>query len=102
MMTVMMRPAIGIHRIASLLNGAKRVKLVRMKAIRVHQFGDPLPVIETVLIDRPDEAQMGAGETTITIVAAALANAIFDATGARVREAPMTEDRVLAALKARA
>src|SRR5256885_11970428 len=41
MMMVMMRPANGVHRMASLLNGAKRVKLVRMKAIRVHQFGDP-------------------------------------------------------------
>jgi CO/xanthine dehydrogenase Mo-binding subunit len=44
---------------------------------------------------------MGAGETTITIVAAALANAIFDATGARVRQVPFTADRVLEALKNR-
>jgi hypothetical protein len=36
---------------------------------------------------------MGAGETSITIVAAAVANAIFDATGARVREVPFTPAR---------
>ena len=45
---------------------------------------------------------MGAGETIITVVAAAIANAIFDATGARIREVPFTPDRVLAALAARA
>jgi CO/xanthine dehydrogenase Mo-binding subunit len=61
-----------------------------------------MPVVETVLIDRPDKPHMGAGETIITVVAAALANAIFDATGARVREVPFTPDRVLAALQARA
>jgi CO/xanthine dehydrogenase Mo-binding subunit len=41
---------------------------------------------------------MGAGECTITLAAAAIANAIFDATGARVREIPFTPARVLAAL----
>ena len=44
---------------------------------------------------------MGAGETTITIVAAAVGNAIFDATGARLREVPFTPERVKAALTAR-
>ncbi|MFN0102337.1 MAG: molybdopterin cofactor-binding domain-containing protein [Bryobacteraceae bacterium] len=68
----------------------------------VFRFGDPLPGVEIVLIDRPDKEQMGAGETIITVVAAAIANAIFDATGARTREVPFTPDRVLAALAARA
>jgi CO/xanthine dehydrogenase Mo-binding subunit len=67
----------------------------------VYQFGEPLPVVETVLIDRPHEEYMGAGETTITIVAAAIANAIYDATGARIRQIPLTPDRVLAALRSR-
>jgi CO/xanthine dehydrogenase Mo-binding subunit len=67
----------------------------------VFHFGDFLPKVETVVINRPDQPQMGAGETTITIVAAAIANAIFDATGARVRQVPFTPDRVLAALKSR-
>jgi CO/xanthine dehydrogenase Mo-binding subunit len=40
----------------------------------------------------------GAGETAITIVAAAVGNAIFDATGVRLREVPFTPERVRAAL----
>jgi CO/xanthine dehydrogenase Mo-binding subunit len=71
----------------------------------VQTFGRvPTPKIENVLIDRRDLGQkaMGAGETTITCVAAAIANAIFDATGARVRELPMTPARVKAVLDARA
>jgi CO/xanthine dehydrogenase Mo-binding subunit len=44
---------------------------------------------------------MGAGETSITVTAAAIGNAIFDATGARVRELPFTPARVRAALDAR-
>ena len=56
------------------------------------------PRIESVLIERPDALATGAGETSITIVAAAIANAIFDATGARVREIPFTPARVKAAL----
>jgi CO/xanthine dehydrogenase Mo-binding subunit len=50
------------------------------------------------LIDRPDENATGAGETSITIVAAAIGNAIFDATGARIRQVPFTPERVKSAL----
>jgi CO/xanthine dehydrogenase Mo-binding subunit len=62
----------------------------------------PTPIIESVLINRPDEEALGAGETSITLAQAAIGNAVFDATGARLREAPFTPERVLAALKARA
>jgi CO/xanthine dehydrogenase Mo-binding subunit len=41
---------------------------------------------------------MGAGETSITLVAAAVGNAVFDATGARIRQVPFTTARVRAAL----
>jgi nicotinate dehydrogenase subunit B len=44
---------------------------------------------------------MGAGETTTTVTAAAIANAVFDATGARVRQVPFTRERVKTALDAR-
>ncbi len=64
-------------------------------------LGFAVPKIETVLVDRPDEEATGAGETSITIVAAALGNAIFDATGARIRQSPFTLERVRAALAAR-
>jgi nicotinate dehydrogenase subunit B len=61
-------------------------------------LGIEVPQMETVLIDRRDVEAMGAGETTITLVAAAIGNAIFDATGARIREVPFTRERVKAAL----
>jgi len=63
--------------------------------------GSNVPVIESVLIDHPESEAMGAGETAITIVAAAVGNAIFDATGVRLREIPFTPERVKAALAQR-
>ena len=54
--------------------------------------------IDIVLIDRPTVAPSGAGEGATRPTAAALANAIFDATGVRIRRAPLTPDRVKAAL----
>jgi CO/xanthine dehydrogenase Mo-binding subunit len=64
--------------------------------------GFAVPKIETILHNRPDEEATGAGETSITVVAAAVANAIFDATGARIRQVPFTPERVKAVLAARA
>jgi len=61
-----------------------------------------VPKIETVLINRSDGSTMGAGETAPTVTAAAIANAVFDATGARIRQVPFTRERVRAALDARA
>jgi len=63
--------------------------------------GSNVPTIESVLVDRPDSEAMGAGETAITIVAAAIGNAVFDATGVRIREVPFTPERVKAALAQR-
>jgi nicotinate dehydrogenase subunit B len=59
-----------------------------------------VPRIETVLIDRPDEPAWGAGEPAIVPTPAAIGNAVFAATGARLRELPMTPAKVLAALQA--
>jgi nicotinate dehydrogenase subunit B len=58
-----------------------------------------VPKIDVVLIDRSSVRALGAGETAITLVAAALGNAIFDATGIRLREAPFTAERIRAALQ---
>ena len=63
-------------------------------------FGFEVPILECVLINRPDAEAMGAGETSITLSAAAIGNAIFDATGARVREVPFTPERVKRAIDA--
>jgi nicotinate dehydrogenase subunit B len=65
-------------------------------------LGFDLPKIECVLLNRPDEEATGAGETSITVIAAAIGNAIFDATGARLRQIPLTPEWVKAALAARA
>jgi nicotinate dehydrogenase subunit B len=65
-------------------------------------LGIEMPKIECVLMNRPDEEATGAGETSITVMAAAIGNAIFDATGVRLRQIPLTAERVKEALNARA
>lgn len=57
-----------------------------------------LPRIEVALLDRPMLPPLGAGEAATAPVAAALGNAIFDATGVRLRSVPFTPERVKAAL----
>ena len=58
-----------------------------------------VPEIEIVLINRPEMPALGGGEPSSAPIAAAIANAIFDAVGVRLREAPFTPERVLAGLK---
>lgn len=58
-----------------------------------------LPKIDCVILDRMDKPPKGGGEPAIIAVGAAVANAIFDATGARLYRTPMTPERVLEALK---
>jgi CO/xanthine dehydrogenase Mo-binding subunit len=65
------------------------------------RLGIEVPVVDCVLINRSDVKATGAGETAITVVAAAIGNAIFDAAGARLRQIPFTPTRVKAALEAR-
>jgi CO/xanthine dehydrogenase Mo-binding subunit len=57
-----------------------------------------VPSVETVLIDRPNERALGAGEAAQGPTAAAIANAFAAATGRRIRELPLTPERVKAAL----
>ena len=54
--------------------------------------------VDVVLINHPDLPPTGAGEPSIRPVAAAIANAIFDATGVRIRRVPFSPDRVKQAL----
>jgi nicotinate dehydrogenase subunit B len=58
-----------------------------------------LPAIDVLLVDRQDEPPLGAGESASVPSAAAIANAVFDATGVRFRELPLTPERVLAGLR---
>ena len=60
-------------------------------------FAD-VPDVETVLVDQPDVEPQGAGELSTIPVAAALGNAIFDATGVRLREVPFTPERIKSAM----
>ena len=59
-----------------------------------------VPRIESVIIDRPDQPPLGAGEGSQAPTGAAIANAILAATGHRIPEVPLTPDRVRAALAA--
>ena len=67
----------------------------------VYRWGMPIPKIDTVLMNPMDQPQRGAGECTITLVASAIGNAVFDAVGVRLRQVPFTPARVLAALATR-
>jgi len=59
-----------------------------------------VPVLDIALINRADVPATGAGETAITLVPAAIGNAIFDAIGIRLREVPFNAERVQSALRA--
>lgn len=65
-----------------------RILNPRLSAYRVPRFTD-MPAIETTLLDRKDLPSAGAGETPIIGIAPAIANAVFFATGARLRSMPL-------------
>jgi CO/xanthine dehydrogenase Mo-binding subunit len=81
---------------------SRRVTSVDWETYNSFYLGMELPAIDITLINRLDVPATGAGETAITAVPAAIGNAIFDASGIRLREIPFTTDRVKAALAARA
>ncbi len=74
-----------------------RVTSVDWNTYPILRFPDA-PAIEVALINRPELPLYGAGEAAAVTVPGALANAIFDATGARVRTAPFTPERVKTAI----
>jgi nicotinate dehydrogenase subunit B len=73
---------------------AEKITSVDWRTYRTFPVGFNVPKLETVLINSMDAEANGAGETSITVTAAAIGNAIFDATGVRVREIPFTPDRI--------
>lgn len=79
----------------------RKVTSTDWESYHTQWLGIHVPVVEIVLLDRPMEKATGAGETAITLSAAAIGNAIFDATGVRLRQVPFTPERVKAALAAR-
>ena len=76
------------------------VTSVDWKTYPVARASDIPSRVDIVLVNRTDVPSMGAGEPSTRPTAAAIANAVFDATGARVRTAPLTPARVKAALAA--
>jgi CO/xanthine dehydrogenase Mo-binding subunit len=74
-----------------------RVTSVDWSSYPIMRFSE-IPKLEIELIDRPTEKPVGAGEAACCPVGPALANAVFDATGIRLREIPFTPERVKAAL----
>jgi CO/xanthine dehydrogenase Mo-binding subunit len=97
----------------SLIQGVSRALLEEVKFTKTRitsndwstypilRFKD-VPSLTTTVVQRLDKASTGAGEPALAPVAAAIANAFFDATGKRIRTAPMTPARVRAALTASA
>jgi nicotinate dehydrogenase subunit B len=76
------------------------VKSVDWASYPILEMQDAPESIEIVLIDRPEVAPSGAGEPAMRVIASAVANAVFDATGVRIRKAPLNPERVKAALGA--
>jgi nicotinate dehydrogenase subunit B len=80
---------------------AQRVTSIDWRTYPILRFGK-IPAVTITLLNRIHARINGAGEATTTVIAPAINNAIFDATGVRLRQAPFTPDRVLAALAATA
>lgn len=80
----------------------KRVTSYHWETYRSHYLDLvlELPTIEISFLNRTDVPATGAGETAITVVPAAIGNAIFNAAGVRLRQVPFTPERVKAALSA--
>jgi CO/xanthine dehydrogenase Mo-binding subunit len=77
----------------------KRVSSLDWASYPILRFKDS-PEVSVVVIDNKKEKSSGSGEPTTAPVAAAIANAFFDATGKRIREYPMTPARVRTVLSA--
>jgi CO/xanthine dehydrogenase Mo-binding subunit len=77
----------------------EKVTSVDWRTYKTFPVGFKIPKLETVLINTMDAEACGAGETSITVTAAAIGNAIFDATGVRIREVPFTPARLLRQLR---
>ena len=75
-----------------------RVTSVDWGSYPIMRFSD-VPKLDIELVDRPTQPPLGAGEAACAPVGAALANAVFDATGVRLRTVPFTPQRVKSALR---
>jgi CO/xanthine dehydrogenase Mo-binding subunit len=74
----------------------KGVKSIDWLTYPIVDITEAPPVIDVVLLDHPEAMATGAGEATMRPLAAAINNAIFEATGTRIRRAPLTPERIRA------
>ena len=88
------------------LKEAVRFDRARVTSDSWEALSDPafseVPAVEVEIIPRPEEVPVGAGEAAHGPTAAAIANAVHDALGVRVRHLPITRDRIIAAMEASA
>src|SRR6266571_497838 len=76
----------------------EKVTSIDWMSYPILEIRDAPEAIEVVLINHPEIAPTGAGEPSIRVIPAVVANAFFDATGVRLRRVPLTPERVKAAL----
>jgi CO/xanthine dehydrogenase Mo-binding subunit len=80
-------------------NSATAIESIDWASYPIIRF-DEVPEIQVTLLDRPELPPLGVGEAAQGPTAAAIANAVADATGARLRDLPLTPDKVAAAITA--
>ena len=77
---------------------ARKVNSVDWISYPILEFSERPDQIDMVLINRPNMPPNGAGEGSMRPVVGAIANAVYDATGVRLRRGPFTAERVLSSL----
>ena len=75
----------------------KRITSDTWETYPILRFSD-VPAVEVEIIARPAERALGAGECAHSPTAAAIGNAVFAALGVRVRDLPITRERIIAAM----
>ena len=89
--------SLAMHEIATMKDGA--IEQTNFDTYTPMRMAD-VPEIDIAIIANGDEYPRGVGEPAVTVIAPALANAIFNAVGARVRSLPITPEKIKAVMKA--
>ena len=79
----------------------EKVTSLDWRTYKTFPVGFKVPALQTVLVNAMEAEANGAGEVSITVTAAAIGNAVFDATGVRLRQVPFTPERVKVSLSFR-
>ena len=71
-------------------------KLIKLQILKFSE----IPIMRTILIDRPEEKPLGAGEISQGPTGAAIVNAVADAIGCHVTNLPITRDAIISTINA--